>query len=102
MFVIMNHSSDMEVGIINSVWINPQAYTTLDAAKKAAASLLREFRGDKSKREGVIEFTAEDSELNEIPNADFESCLYCVGETMEGDFNLYHNAYLVCSVDVAE
>ena len=102
MFVIMNHSSDMEVGIINSVWINPQAYTTLDAAKKTATSLLHGARAGRPKRKGVIEFTAEGSELDEIPNADFESCLYCVGETMEGDFNLYHNAYLVCSVDVAE
>lgn len=105
MFVIMNHFSDMEVGIINSVQINPQAFTTLDAAKKAAAGLLREAQlnfNPNLSREGVIDFTVEGDELDEIPNADFHTCcLCCVGETMEGDFNTYHNAFLISKVDVA-
>lgn len=98
MYIIISHYSNENIGEFDTIGVHPNAYPTLDAAKKAADELFRADRENGIERTGMVSVSSEDGSWSGLPFDDPSAVEYCVGEALEDDFDVYHNVYAVFKV----
>ena len=89
MYIIISHYSNENIGEFDTIGVHPNAYPTLDAAKKAADELFRADRENGIERTGMVSVSSEDGSWSGLPFDD---------PSAEDDFDVYHNVYAVFKV----